>query len=757
MARILALLGHPGNRQILPKILGAHELVTPEGRELPETSVDMIVTDPASLSRWQDQIRQRRADESHTLLPVLLILPESQLKSSSRRLGLDYEDVVITPIHPPELIARVDNMIRLRQLTSQLHERAQNRDTALRHINRAFRIFSTCNEQVIRAESEKVLLENVLECLIGDDGYPLAWFGLALDDAERSVDMVAQSNVATKDLTHLELTWGPDRHGQGPVGRAIREKLPQVSQDVHNDPCFSALLESPHLADIRSVLALPVIIDEASIGVLVIYAHRINAFSDSEIELMHRLGQNIAYGLRALRNQRALFKEKMQAEKRAYRDALTGLPNRQWMLEKLQTLDTEAARHDRVAAVLFIDLDGFKLINDGLGHDVGDRLLCWVAERIRSLVRDEDFVARQGGDEFLVVMPYETSPGVKSARLDVSNAAARVAARIVEGMRRAFSDGNHEHHVGVSIGISLFPDDSDQAVELVNYADKAMYQAKLRGGNDYHFYSKAISTQRRQQLELESRLHHAVDHREFTLYYHPIVDLATGQVDKVEALLRWPQANGEIVSPADFIPVLEESGLIVRLGEWIIEQACVDLSRCREHVPNLRVAINLSVHQLWQTTLTQQIRTIVDENGLPPQALELEVTESSMMSDIPRVEKLLHDFHEEGFTISIDDFGTGYSSLSRLAHLPVNTLKLDKSFLEAVGQDSTSQALVTTIVQLARNLDLSVVAEGIESQQQLQLLTDLNCSFGQGFLFTKPLPLSDLLNYLDHPKTSLEA
>lgn len=752
MAQILVLLGHSGNKRLLAKILADHELHGPQGEGIPNQAFDLIIADVGALVHWQDTLEAQREAQSPALIPVLLVARESQLGRARQTLDGQFEDVVVAPLRAPELIARIENMIRLRQSTLQLSQRASNSENALDNIDRAFRIFSACNELVIRAKTETELLNEMLGQLVGDEGYRFAWFGVAQHDEQHSVDVIAHCGGAAEFLQNIQLTWADNANGQGPAGRAIRSRQAEVSQNVQSDQNFAPWRHSVEVHGVMSVLALPLLIGEDTIAVLTLYSERPNAFSESEINLMHRLGRNIAHGMTALRDHQALDAEKERAEERAYRDALTNLPNRQWVLEELRSLEARSERHQSYAAVLFIDLDGFKRVNDGLGHEAGDRLLRMVADRLRQLVRDVDFVARQGGDEFIILMPLEPSPTSvddhDKQEMDNSRAAVQVARRIIEGMGNAFEDGHNEHHLGVSIGISLFPHDSTKAADLVNFADKAMYRAKVRGGHDYHFYSEDITTQQRRQLELEAGLYRAVANESFALHYHPIIDIKTGQVDAVEALLRWPQDDGTLLSPADFIPLLEESGLIVRLGDWIIEQACHDLRKAREFAPELRMALNLSVRQLWQPTLTQQILRTVETQGLPPGALELEVTESSMMSDVPRMERMLHDFHDHGFTVAIDDFGTGYSSLARLAFLPVNTLKLDKSFLDDMYKSHMAEALVTTIVQMASNLDLNLVAEGIETDDQLQMLAGLKCPLGQGFLFTKPLPFEQLVGYL---------
>ena len=316
-----------------------------------------------------------------------------------------------------------------------------------------------------------------------------------------------------------------------------------ICQNVATTPCLPPWREAALEPSDPSGLALPLQIGDDEVAVLAIYSGRPEAFNDDEVELLERLANNMAYGIRALRTRIDLKKQKRVAQHRAYRDLLTGLPNRQWVMEELYKLDTEAARHERLTAALFLDLDGFKRINDSLGHEVGDRLLRLVAHRLREIAREEDFVARLGGDEFLILMHFEaqaSSASQRQAQQDaLLRAASQLADRLVDGLQQPFIDGSLEHHLGTSVGISLFPADTYQATALVNYADMAMYEAKSGGGRGYRFYYEDLNTNQHRQLVLENELHGAIADDAFLVYYQPIVDLKTGEVVAVEALMRW--------------------------------------------------------------------------------------------------------------------------------------------------------------------------------------------------------------------------
>ncbi|AXS84005.1 MULTISPECIES: GAF domain-containing protein [Marinobacter] len=378
MAQILVLLGHSGNKRLLSQILENHELLGPQNGLIPDRNFDMVIADLGALVKWRDTLAAHREAQAPALIPVLLVVRESQLSRARSTLDGQFEDVVVSPLRAPELIARIANMLRLRQSTVELSQRANESESALENMDRAFRIFSACNELVIRAKTETELLDEMLGQLVGDHGYRFAWFGIAQHDEQKSVEVIAHCGGAAEYLENMQLSWGDNAQGQGPAGSAIRRCQPEVSQNLHTDPLFDPWRGSAAQHGMNSVLALPLLISENTVGVLALYSEKPNAFGESEIELMWRLAKNIALGLSALRSHQALDAEKERAEERAYRDALTKLPNRQWVLEELGSLEAKSEREQAHAAVLFIDLDGFKRVNDGLGHEAGD---CFAGHR----------------------------------------------------------------------------------------------------------------------------------------------------------------------------------------------------------------------------------------------------------------------------------------------------------------------------------------------------------------------------------------
>lgn len=426
----------------------------------------------------------------------------------------------------------------------------------------------------------------------------------------------------------------------------------------------------------------------------------------------------------------------------AYNDALTGLPNRLLFMEQLSLAIEQAAAHTTQLAVLFLDLDRFKFINDTLGHEVGDRLLATMAQRLKGCVRADDCVARLGGDEFTVLLG------------DLPNTA--VAASVAQNICRTVSapliiDGQ-EIVITASIGISLFPQDGPDLSRLLRHADTAMYRAK-QSGSGFCYYEAAMESAVSDRLKLENDLRHALEREEFSVFYQPVIDTVTGSITGVEALVRWIHPENGIVSPVEFIPVAEETGLILPLGEFVLRSACRQTKVWLDNgMPNLHVAVNLSAKQLEQPNLRNIILGALEDSGLPASALVLEITESVLMERAAESIGLLCELRNLGIHISIDDFGTGYSSLSYLKHLPANTLKIDRSFVQDMPEDEDAVAIVTSILALAHSLRMTVVAEGVETDAQRATLSRLECDCMQGFLFSKPLPAELVETRLFAPK-----
>ncbi|BAI76528.1 diguanylate cyclase/phosphodiesterase (plasmid) [Azospirillum sp. B510] len=431
--------------------------------------------------------------------------------------------------------------------------------------------------------------------------------------------------------------------------------------------------------------------------------------------------------------------EKRRAEQHiqylAHFDALTSLPNRVLLYDRIAQALREARRDGTKVAVLFIDLDRFKIINDSLGHSFGDEVLRSVARRLQAGLRDSDTVGRLGGDEFLIVLRRVTEPAD----------AARVAEKVVAHLASPFPVGGQSFVVTPSIGISLYPDDADDAEELIRCADIAMYHAKEQGRNGFRFVTREMGAKSRERMDLEGSLRRAIREGQLFLVYQPQVDTLTGRIVGLEALIRWRHPEEGLILPGRFLPVAEETGLVVAMGDWVLFEACAQIRRWRQRFDlSVPVAVNISGAQFRDGQLPAKIAHALDVHGLSGPELEIEVTESTLIGDVEAAAATLMALKERGVLIALDDFGTGYSSLSYLHRLPIDKLKIDRSFIRDLATGDSDASVPRAIVGLGRSLGLSVIAEGVETQEQLQLLRDLACESYQGFLFSRPIPADEV-------------
>lgn len=414
----------------------------------------------------------------------------------------------------------------------------------------------------------------------------------------------------------------------------------------------------------------------------------------------------------------------------AFHDSLTNLPNRTLFDRELADALNSASRDNKMLAIMFVDLDRFKTINDSLGHTVGDLLLKNVVERLKKCIRKKDVIARWGGDEFTILLSEITS------RKD----ATAIAKRILEALQPSFNLKGNYLHVSSSIGIAVFPDDGTDADTLLKNADAALYWVKDKGRNNFQHYTFKLNSQAYKLLNIENQLHYALAKEQLVVYYQPIVETATGNIVKMEALLRWQHPEFGTVSPNLFIPIAEENGAIVAIGEWVLKTACAQTKTWQEMgMSSLAVSINLSARQFYNNDLVATIKTALLATGLNSGSLELEITETATMRNTSLAKEILLNLQQMGISLSMDDFGTGYSSLSYLKDFPFNTIKIDRSFVNDLSIDSSNFAIINAINSLGRDLNLQIIAEGVESEQLKNLLETLHCKYMQGYFFSKPL------------------
>ena len=490
-------------------------------------------------------------------------------------------------------------------------------------------------------------------------------------------------------------------------------------------------------AGLHSAFAFPVLIGGKSYGVMEFFAAEARARDDALMEISTAIGTQVGQ-----------FFARKEAESHLFffanHDSLTGLPNRVMFNQRLTQALARAQRHRKMAALLFVDLDRFKIINDTLGHDAGDHLLKRLAVQLRDCLRESDTIGRQGGDEFVVLVEDVADP----------NQVAGVAHKILETVARPCLLSGQEFHVTGSIGISIYPDDGADSQTLLKYADIAMYRAKEQGRNNFQFYSPQMNLHTFERLALETSLRRAVERQEFLLHYQPKVDVRSGQITGVEALVRWRHPDLGMVPPAQFIPLAEETGLIEPIGEWVLRTACGEAQAwVGQGLPGIGVAVNLSARQFEREDWAAVIIDVLRETGLDPGLLELEITESAVMQNADRAARLLQQLKQMGVRIAIDDFGAGYSSLSHLKRFPIDSVKIDRSFIRDIPGDKDDVAIICAVIAMAHSLRLKVTAEGVEFEEQYRFLRDHDCDEMQGHYCGAPVGAAALIQLLRQPRS----
>jgi diguanylate cyclase (GGDEF)-like protein len=555
--------------------------------------------------------------------------------------------------------------------------------------------------------------------------FKMAWIGI-VDRSAMKIVPIASAGAEPEFLTLIK-----DRFSlreDAPLGntmsaRAVREKKAIVSNDIRDDPRVSFVKERTE-RELYSMVILPLLVSDDAVGVLALYADEPGFFDEAEMKLLTELAGDIAFAIDHIDKQERL-------DYLAYYDVLTGLANRTLFLERVAQYMRSAASGGHKLAVFLTDLERFKNINDSLGQPAGDALLRQVAEWLTRNAGDANLLARVGADHFAVVLPEVKQGG------DV--------ARLLEKWMEAFLDhpfrlNDAVFRIAAKVGVAVFPDDGADADTLFKNAEAALKKAKA-SGDRYLFHTQKMTATVAGKLTLENQLRQALDKEEFVLHYQPKVNLASGQLTGAEALIRWNDPHTGLVPPGRFIPILEETGLIYEVGRWALRQAIADYLRWRAAgLAAVRIAVNVSPLQLRNPGFIAEIRQAIGIDAQAAAGLELEITESLIMEDVKHSIASLQAIRAMGVSIAIDDFGTGFSSLSYLSKLPVDTLKIDRSFVIDMTAAPEGLALVSTIINLAHSLKLNVVAEGVETEEQSRLLRLLSCDEMQGFLFSKPVP-----------------
>jgi len=633
-----------------------------------------------------------------------------------------------------ELVGLLQRLAENVSFALENFDRADDRrlaDEQKERLTRMYAALSATNEAIMRAATRDELFR--LVCGAAVHGGQFASAIIALTEPGSDFMRVVAWDGPRGDMQRTVRIAITDAYpeGRGLSGTAFRTLQPCIINDYLADERGAAFHERARREGNNSGAALPLLSGGRAVGVLVFMSSERDAFTPELVELLVRMTNNVSFALENF--DRA--DEKAQADERikylATHDGLTDLPNRATFNQLLHSSIESARRQHRSFAVLFIDIDRFKVINDSLGHNAGDALLIETANRLRHCLRAGDVVARLGGDEFVIILEHA------SDLRQVEAAARRLLSVVCEPLQLC----GLECRATASIGIAVFPDDGEDEPTLTKNADMAMYRAKEEGKNGFRFFVKQSKTQSVERLVFEARLRQALERDEFSLHYQPKVDATTEQITGVEALLRWTLPDLGVLSPMQFIPLAEETGLIVPIGRWVLKSACAqNMAWRRQGLPPLSMAVNLSPRQFSDENLLQDIDDALAASGMPPELLQLEITESMVMHNVGRAIELLDVIRSRGVRLAIDDFGTGYSSMSLMKKFPVDTIKIDRSFVQDLPHDAEDRAIAQAIISMGKALGLTVVAEGVETAEQAAFLREHACDEMQGYLFSKPVP-----------------
>jgi diguanylate cyclase (GGDEF)-like protein len=710
-----------------------------------ETPPDLILLDVMMPGiTGYDVAAKLKANPATCNLPIIMLSALGDRDSKLAGLNAGAEDFLTKPIDRIELWVRVRNLLRLKEYSDTLAEQNQLLEQAVRgrneeiterkraetqiiRLNRLYGILSGINAAIVRIRNRQELFTEACNIAVAQGHFRMAWIG-SVDSKGTGLTPLAWSGFEEGYLDKLTLAIeNNEADALLLVMRTLQGKMPVVYNDINSDSRLAHWHIDASQRGFHSMGIFPLMGDEQPIGLFVLYASEPNFFDMEEITLLTELAANISYALEYIKKEEKL-------NYLAYHDVLTGLPSRNLLLDRLTQALTNAHRHRNRLGVLFIDLDHFKNVNDSLGHHAGDILLKQVAAMFSACMREGDTVARLGGDEFVVIL--ESMAAEDDAWI--------VSQKILQLLTTPLTIENHEILVTCSIGIALYPKDGEDAKALLQSADGALYLAKNKGRNNAQFCTAEMNTIALERLTLENDLRKAINRQEFLLHYQPRVDIVSGEITGMEALVRWQHPVQGLLYPTQFIPVAEESGLIVPLGEWVLRTACKQNKAWQlAGLKPVNIAVNLSARQFKQQDLVELIICILKETELDPSYLELELTESMVMQNIEATIATLNKFKAIGVKLSIDDFGIGYSSLNYLKHFPIGFLKIDRSFVRDVTTNRDDAIIAKIIISMAHDLGLKVIAEGVETEEQKSFLCLHSCDEMQGYFFSVPIPAEE--------------
>jgi diguanylate cyclase (GGDEF)-like protein len=622
----------------------------------------------------------------------------------------------------------------------QVSARTTPANGEIQRLMRALQTLSAANRALLQAVDESALLQEICRVVVEDSGYRLAWASYAEHDDAKSIRPVARAGFEAGWLNTLHSTWADTGRGRGPTGTAIRTGQPQAVRDVQTDANLAYWRDEAAKHGYASVLALPLRVDGNVIGALTIYASEPEAFDDEERRLLVQTAEDLGFGLGALRARMRAQKAEQAVRRLAFYDALTGLPNRVSLREFLERAIAGGKRENRPLSLLMVGVATFHEINDVLGYLEGDKLLVEVARRAQSVVLNSDALARVAEDEFAVLLTHggaEYATGIAKMLLQTLAQPIELSGFMVEPR--------------ISVGIALFPGHGTEPDQLIRRGNMALQQA-TGSGSGVAFYTGSLDKDNERRLMLMGDLRNAIEHDDLLLYCQPKIHIGSSTLCGAEALVRWMHPAHGMIVPTEFVKIAEQTGLITPMTYWVLEAALRQLYSWRESGIKRPLAVNLSGRDLRDPKLIDHIKGSMATWGTHPDEIQFELTESALMEDPGGALVTLSRLKDIGVKLSIDDFGTGYSSLSYLQKLPVDAIKIDQSFVSKITTDEQSETIVRSTIELAHNLKLEVIAEGVESREIWDRVSALECDIAQGYFIGKPIPSAEFADW--HAKSS---
>lgn len=636
------------------------------------------------------------------------------------------------------MIDQAGKLIGVLGIARDITERKATEAKIQRHMQ-LYSALSSCNKAIVHSTSQEELFLQVCRAAVQLGGMKMAWVGF-VDPGSRRVLPAACFGEGIEVLQTVEISLDIDSpFGSGPTSVAIRTEEPYWCQDFINDPITIPWHDQIAHTGLGASASLPLYQNGVVIGAFILHANETNAFDYAARDLLGEMSREISFALDNFSRETARKQAEQEVERLAFYDPLTNLPNRRLLYDHLQQSLAISGRNLNHGAVLFIDIDNFKILNDTKGHNIGDLLLIEVAKRLQACLREVDTVARLSGDEFVVILNE-----LSEVSLQAASQTEAIGNKILAAINQPYALKEYEYHCTASMGICLFKNHENTVDELLKYTDMSMYQAKRAGRNSVRFFDPAMQATLEIRALLEWDLRCALTENQFILYYQMQI-CQVGRIFGAEALIRWRHPGRGLVLPNEFIPLAEETGLILPIGNWVLEAACGQLKEWETNPDflDLQLAINVSPAQFHQPDFVEQVRESLYRHQLEPGRLKLELTESLMLDDIEDTIVKMHQLREVGVRFAMDDFGTGYASLYYLAKLPIDQLKIDQSFVRNIGVKESDAIIVQTIIGVATNLGIECVAEGVESEDQRVFLEQHGCNLFQGNLFSRPVPLDE--------------